>query len=260
MESRGMADGRVFGDPITTASLAADPGRSVVPLGVLADELMPAGLAAGELLLISGPPGIGKSRFAMGVLRDFCQASGRGAVYVTTPAELSEPQVRRLAAATGAVGVGVSVATVSSVDDLCGELDKRPPGLPFPVVIDSLLGLVQPWEQEKGLRRIRAVAERAGIALIVLAGNHLAGVAAGPRSPHHPADASITIRLDVEKPDIRLLTLVKYRNGAAPVYVRARHTAEGLGAVSDSDADTVDCGHGLAVIESVVAPVAVMEE
>ncbi|SHS67882.1 Uncharacterised protein [Mycobacteroides abscessus subsp. abscessus] len=53
---------------ISSAALADDPPREGLPLGPLLSPLLPSGLGCGEVALIVGPPGVGKSVLAMAVL------------------------------------------------------------------------------------------------------------------------------------------------------------------------------------------------
>jgi predicted ATP-dependent serine protease len=262
----------VFGSPITHQSVAATPPRLTVSLGETVDDLLSDGLAAGEILLITGPPGIGKSRLAMGFLRDFCRGTGRPAIYVTTQGELRAAEVMRLAACVDAVDCGVHVAELDGIEAVCSRLAALDPARgPIPVVIDSALGLFKPWDQEDGLRRLRVAADRGGVALIVLVGNQPSGAAAGPRSPLHVADAVISLHLD-DDPDARLLSLCKNRFGPAPRYTSVQHTSKGLVPVEESATDTEIedgermpsaaeiKGHSIAILEDSALSVAVFTD
>lgn len=249
------------GTAISAAAVAADPPRESMSLGPLLDPLLESGLGSGELVLVIGPPGMGKSVLALSVLASVGVAATRS-LYLHTPAEYgSDIEVRRLAARLGAIDCGIHSAQIVDVDsavELLMVVGETEPGTV--VVVDSLLGLAPSWSAESALRQLKTAAARSGIRLLVLSGNHQSGAACGPRSVLHVADMVVTMALDDSSTQARLLTTVKNRYAAAPKYQVLVHTNRGLEAAKGDQAAVDSRGHEVSLLGSVALPVAVIGE
>lgn len=173
-------------------------------------RVLPQGLSAGEVALVIGAPGAGKSRLALSLCQpETCRT---GFFYVGTRGEMGVDLLLDLVSASGLVDRGA--ASISNAD--------------FPlVVVDSLLGISSSGSQDRVLEALRAAATDAGTAVVLLSGNHATGAAAGPRSVVHLADYAVRVGLSAE-PSVRIVTTEKSRRSPAPLVAAAEHTAAGL--------------------------------
>jgi predicted ATP-dependent serine protease len=232
------ADGEVVWTEWTTQVVSRRAPRSALDLGPLLGRALPEGISAGEVVLIIGAPGVGKSRLGLSM----CRTATSGYFFVSTVSEMEEELLLDLARDFSCLDRGarsIHAADRSLVLKAIHAAGRARSGdLPPLVVVDSLLGISSPSQQHNVLWQLRRTAKDAGVALIVMSGNHAVGGAAGPRSVLHAADYTVTLSLSPD-PSVRLLTAVKSRRSSAPVSVGFEHTEHGLGAV-DLDAETAE--------------------
>lgn len=195
------------GVELTTALADLQPRRHALRMSPLLDPLFvdsTSGVSGGEVSVVLGAPGVGKSRLAMQWLSWVCRQYGTPGLYVSTDGEMAASQVIELAQALGALDAGIylegaSISIPHSVwhpDELYSVISSlRSAPVPVPVVVDSLLGLATTWRQEQAVRSLKEAAVLGNAAVMLLAGNHAVGSGAGPRSLLHPADAALRVTL-----------------------------------------------------------------
>lgn len=243
------------GVELTTALASSLPDRHALRMGPLLESIFvdpTSGVSAGEVLVILGAPGVGKSRLAMQWLSWVCRQYDTPGLYVATDGEMAAPQVIELAKALSALDAGIHLAgaplpaqvAVWEQDALCSMISGLRdcgPG-PFPVVVDSLLGLSTTWNQERAVRSLKDAAVAGNAAIVLLAGNHAVGSGAGPRSVLHPADVVLRMTLDETEAACRRITAVKNRHGRVPISALVRHTESGLISILADGSDAADAG------------------
>ncbi|CPW51219.1 DNA repair protein RadA [Mycobacteroides abscessus subsp. bolletii] len=243
------------GVELTTALADSQPRRHALRMSPLLDPLFvdsTSGVSGGEVSVVLGAPGVGKSRLAMQWLSWVCRQYGTPGLYVSTDGEMAASQVIELAQALGALDAGIhlegaSISIPHSVwhpDELYSVISSlRSAPVPVPVVVDSLLGLATTWQQERAVRSLKEAAVLGNAAVMLLAGNHAVGSGAGPRSLLHPADAVLRVTLDESDADCRRITVVKNRHGRVPLSALVRHTDSGLVPVLADGSDGAEAGN-----------------
>jgi DNA repair protein RadA/Sms len=180
------------------------------------DRVLGGGLVPGSLVLLGGPPGVGKSTLTGMALGNLC-AAGRRVLYVS--GEESAAQVRLRAERLGDDALGVPVLAETSVESVLVTLeDERPDAC----IVDSIQtlhvagmsgapGSVGQVREAAGA--IMQVAKRVGTAVILVGHVTKDGTVAGPRALEHLVDAVLLFEGERER-SFRTLRALKNRFGA----------------------------------------------
>ncbi|MBN7443195.1 hypothetical protein I3U51_21915 [Mycobacteroides abscessus subsp. abscessus] len=242
----------------TTDEAACRPPRVALNLGPLLNSALPKGISKGEVLLVIGSPGVGKSRLALSM----CPSAVGGYFFVSTVSEMDKNLLLDMASELACLDQGIkSVDGADRSTVLAAIRDagrSRHTEFPPLVVVDSLLGISSPSQQSSVLWELKSAAKDAGVALVVMSGNHATGAAAGPRSVLHAADYTVALSL-APRPSVRLLTAVKSRRSPAPVSVGVEHTEAGLVAI-DLDSEEAEFASGTAVLSDTAIVVATIAD
>src|SRR5712691_507592 len=220
-----------------SVALGDVPTRDVerVPTGF--DELdraLGGGLVAGQVVLLGGDPGIGKSTL---LLQALCNNNFSGkSLYVTgeESAEQVAMRARRLALDTG----GVRLLAETQLERIIGALDTGKPGV---AVIDSIQTI---WSEalqsapgsvaqvRECAAQLTRHAKRAGTALLLIGHVTKEGAIAGPRVLEHIVDTVLYFEGDPGS-SFRLVRAVKNRFGAVNELGVFAMTEKGLKGVSN---------------------------
>jgi DNA repair protein RadA/Sms len=199
------------------------------------DRVLGGGIVPGEVVLLAGEPGVGKSTLLLEAVHRWA-AGGGVALYVT--AEESPGQVRLRAERTGNVHERTYIAAESDLAALLGQVDAVQPTL---LVVDSVQTVRTAAVESAagGVTQVRAVASAlAGLAkereLPVLLVGHVTkeGSVAGPRVLEHLVDAVLQFEGDPAS-SMRLLRGVKNRFGPADEVGCFRMVDHGIEGVPD---------------------------
>lgn len=179
------------------------------------DRVAGGGLVPGSLLLVGGPPGIGKSTLLLQVAEGV--GRGEGAVlYVTGEESLSQVRMR-----ADRLGVATQRLSLLSEIDLEGILATARDARPRLLMVDSVQTLMHPEvssapgsvaqvrECTAGLMRL---AKSEGITVILVGHVTKDGSLAGPRVMEHLVDTVLYFEGD-DAQDYRVLKAVKNRFG-----------------------------------------------
>ncbi len=225
------------GNEAEPVALGDVPTRDVerVPTGL--DELdraLGGGLAAGQVILLGGDPGIGKSTLLLQALCSF--GSKEKCIYVS--GEESAEQValrsRRLGLDTG----GVRLLAETQLERIVGALEAGKPGV---AVIDSIQTIWSETLQSApgSVAQVRECAaqltrhaKRAGAALLLIGHVTKEGAIAGPRVLEHIVDTVLYFEGDPGS-SFRLVRAVKNRFGAVNELGVFAMTDKGLKGVSN---------------------------
>src|SRR3989475_573484 len=184
-----------------------------IPTGVgELDRALGAGLVAGQVVLLGGDPGIGKSTLLLQTL-----ATLKEVLYVTgeESAEQIAMRARRLSLDAG----GVRLLAETQLERILGALDA---GKPAVAVIDSIQTLWSETLQSApgSVAQVRECAaqltrhaKRAGSALFIIGHVTKEGAIAGPRVLEHIVDTVLYFEGDPHS-SFRLIRAVKNRFGA----------------------------------------------
>ncbi|MFM2438403.1 MAG: repair protein RadA [Actinomycetota bacterium] len=230
----------------TTAGRPTRPARPVTELTATAqrrlssgldefDRVLGGGLVPGQVVLLAGEPGVGKSTLLLEVAQSI---ASRGECCLYISGEESSEQIGVRARRIGADAGTLLVADESELPAVVGHLEEHEPAL---LVIDSVQtisspqvdgragGVAQVLEVTQALVRL---AKGRGMPLIVIGQSTRENTIAGPRAMEHLVDTVLAFEGD-RSTSLRLLRAVKNRYGAADEVVCFEQTAEGLREVPD---------------------------
>ncbi len=224
--------------PASSVSLAEiqakDMERIATGIGEL-DRALGGGLVAGQVVLLGGDPGIGKSTLLLQTLASLSNA----VLYVTgeESAEQIALRARRLALEAG----GVQLAAETQLERVLGALEAAKPRV---AVIDSIQTL---WSEalqsapgsvaqvRECAAQLTRHAKRSGSALFMIGHVTKEGAIAGPRVLEHIVDSVLYFEGDPNSA-FRLVRAVKNRFGAVNELGVFAMTEKGLRGVANPSA------------------------
>ena len=206
-----------------------------IPTGIgELDRALGGGLVAGQVVLLGGDPGIGKSTL---LLQALTSMAGTGAlIYVT--GEESVEQVALRARRLGLEAANVRIAAETQLERVLGALEAARPRV---AVIDSIQTL---WSESLqsapgSVAQVRECAaqltrhaKRAGTALFLVGHVTKEGAIAGPRVLEHIVDTVLYFEGDAHS-SFRLVRAAKNRFGAVNELGVFAMTEKGLRGVSN---------------------------
>ncbi|MCL1840919.1 MAG: DNA repair protein RadA, partial [Propionibacteriaceae bacterium] len=193
---------------------AAD--RTLTGIGEL-DRVLGGGLVPGEVVLLAGEPGVGKSTLLLEVAAQWAR-QGRRTLYVS--GEESAAQVRLRAQRTGGLADELYLAAETDLETVLGHIEQVCPSL---MVLDSVQtisagagdgapgGVSQVREVTSAIVR---VAKRRGMSVVIVGHVTKDGAIAGPRTMEHLVDAVLSFEGE-RHGGFRMVRGVKNRFGPA---------------------------------------------
>jgi DNA repair protein RadA/Sms len=239
-EQAAERGGRPIGPAATPVALAEVPARDVERLGTgLAelDRVLGGGLVAGQVTLIGGDPGIGKSTL---LLQALAALSAQHSVLYVSGEESAEQvalRARRLGVGTAAVGLLAEI----QLERVLGALQAARPEV---AVVDSIQTLWSDTLQSApgSVAQVRECAaqltrqaKKTGTALFIVGHVTKEGALAGPRVLEHIVDTVLYFEGDPHSA-FRLVRAVKNRFGAVNELGVFAMTDGGLRAVANPSA------------------------
>ncbi len=236
-EAVGERQGRAPRTPGSTVALAEVRPRDLERLssGIAElDRALGGGLVAGQVVLLGGDPGIGKSTLLLQSLSSLEQA-----LYVT--GEESAEQVALRARRLGLETAGVRLAAETQLERVLGTLEAAKPSV---AVIDSIQTL---WSEalqsapgsvaqvRECAAQLTRFAKRSGSALFLVGHVTKEGAIAGPRVLEHIVDTVLYFEGDPHSA-FRLVRAAKNRFGAVNELGVFAMTEKGLRGVSNPSA------------------------
>jgi DNA repair protein RadA/Sms len=194
---------------------AADPARLATGLAEL-DRVLGGGLVPGSVILLAGPPGIGKSTLLLQWLAAMA-AAGRPGLLVS--GEESRAQV---AGRARRIGVAVDAVSFASGRELQGVLVAARAERPAVLAVDSIQTLRDPEAstQPGGVAQVRGcvdalveLAKTDDVTVVVSGHVTKDGDLAGPRALEHAVDVVLTFEGD-PRSGLRIVSGGKNRFGA----------------------------------------------
>ena len=208
--------------------------RSAVGIGEL-DRVLGGGLVPGATVLVGGEPGVGKSTLLLQAADMMAGASG---VVLIATAEESVHQVQMRARRVGVRSDGVSIASVSDVDDIIDVARRLDPAA---VVVDSIQTISASdvagtaggtTQVRESAARLINFAKQSGTPVFLVGHVTKDGSIAGPRTLEHMVDIVLYLEGEVDR-DLRFLRGIKNRFGSVNEVGVFEMTRTGLAEVSD---------------------------
>ena len=236
---------------LKTAGTGTAPGRAARSLSEVAadatpreltgmgefDRVLGGGLVAGQVVLLAGEPGVGKSTLLAAVAHAMASRNETATVlYVSGEESVEQISVR--ARRIGAVAPGILLADETDLASLLGHVEAHDPIL---LIVDSVQamasasvegragGMTQVQEVTAVLTRI---AKTRRMPLLLIGQSTRENAVAGPRALEHMVDTVLTFEGD-KHTSLRLLRAVKNRYGPADEVVCFEQCDDGLREVPD---------------------------
>jgi DNA repair protein RadA/Sms len=180
------------------------------------DRVLGGGLVPGSVVLIGGPPGIGKSTLTAMALGQL-SAAGRSTLYVT--GEESAAQVRLRAERLGEAALEVPVLAETALDQILAVIEAERPDI---CVIDSIQTMngSEAGGAPGSVGQVRESAaalmdcgKRRGVAIVLVGHVTKEGAVAGPRVLEHLVDCVLLFDGERER-SYRTIRALKNRFGA----------------------------------------------
>lgn len=206
------------------------------------DRVLGGGLVPGQVVLVAGEPGVGKSTLLLAVAHEVAARPGSGTLsdapvlYVT--GEESAEQVGIRAERIGAMNESLLVADETDIQVVLGHIREHHPRL---VVIDSVQTMASPEVDGRpgGVAQVLEVtqaltrsAKERGVPLLLVGQSTRENTVAGPRALEHLVDTVVTFEGD-RASALRLLRASKNRYGPADEVAAFEQTENGLRQVLD---------------------------
>ncbi|MEA3506474.1 MAG: ATPase domain-containing protein [Elusimicrobiota bacterium] len=193
------------------------------------DRIIGGGLVNEEILLLAGPPGVGKSTLFLQLAQNYSK-SGFKVIFVS--GEESPGQIKVHARRLAIKGDKIIVVGSGDLGEIKQIVDKVKPDILF---VDSIQAVVTPGVnsapgtlkqvKESGLK-LTSIAKNTGTRVIVSGQITKQGTIAGPKVLEHIVDA--VIYMDSIEQDTRLITAAKNRFGSCGDFALFNLTAKGL--------------------------------
>lgn len=225
---------------ITDVDLSVEHTRLTTGLPEF-DRVIGGGLVAGQVLLLSGEPGAGKSTILLTMADRIARQTGKRVLYVSGEESISQIAVR--ARRIDALSEGLYLADDTDLATILGHIDEHAADLAL-VIVDSVQtvasanvegragGVSQVMEVAQVLTR---AAKSRSIPLFLVGQVTKESTVAGPRALEHTVDT--TLALDGDKhTSLRLLRAVKNRYGPADEIACFEQTDTGLKEIADPSA------------------------
>ena len=201
------------------------------------DRVLGGGLVAGQVVLLAGEPGVGKSTLVAAVAHAMALRNETANVlYVSGEESVEQISVR--ARRTGAVAPGILLAEETDLGALIGHVEAHSPVL---LVVDSVQAIASSSVDGRagGMSQVQEVtsvlvrlAKRRRLPLLLIGQSTREHAVAGPRALEHMVDTVLTFEGD-KHTALRMLRAVKNRYGPADEVVCFEQADDGLREVPD---------------------------
>jgi DNA repair protein RadA/Sms len=230
-----VRSGRAAAEPVALGDVAARELERISTGMEELDRALGGGLVPGQVVLLGGDPGIGKSTL---LLQALCTSAAEKNSFLYVTGEESAEQVAMRAKRLSLDSRGVRLLAETQLERIAGALDA---GKPRIAVIDSIQTI---WSEalqsapgsvaqvRECAAQLTRHAKRAGTALLLIGHVTKEGAIAGPRVLEHIVDTVLYFEGDPGS-SFRLVRAVKNRFGAVNELGVFAMTEKGLKGVSN---------------------------
>ncbi len=201
------------------------------------DRVLGGGLVAGQVVLLAGEPGVGKSTLVAAVAHTMALRNETANVlYVSGEESVEQISVR--ARRTGAVAPGILLAEETDLGALIGHVEAHDPVL---LIVDSVQAIASSSVDGRagGMSQVQEVtsvlvrlAKSRRLPLLLIGQSTRENAVAGPRALEHMVDTVLTFEGD-KHTALRMLRAVKNRYGPSDEVVCFEQADDGLREVPD---------------------------
>lgn len=206
-----------------------------------ADRVLGGGLVPGGVILLAGPPGVGKSSCALYIAASIAN-KGKKVLYITGEETANQVASRAIRiGATNTEGTLGQTLFLLSEGNLQNSIQQLADLRPDFVVVDSIQTILSDESEGRvgSVSQVNEVAtdftniaKRMNIPIILIGHVTKEGTIAGPRVVEHLVDVVLFFEANEDTP-LRLLRAIKNRYGATDEIGCFQHTSEGLVPVED---------------------------
>ncbi|MFW6134502.1 MAG: ATPase domain-containing protein [Elusimicrobiota bacterium] len=199
------------------------------------DRIIGEGVVKGQVVLIGGPPGVGKSTLFL-QLTDKFGGQGKKVMYIS--GEENPGQIKITADRIGVKGDDVVVIGTSDISEIRKVTRQYEPDILF---VDSIQAVVDSNQSgspgsvsqvKKCGHELTAVAKNTGSVIFMSGQITKQGRIAGPKVLEHIVDT--VIYMDILEGNIRIMSAVKNRFGSCGDFVMLSLNSKGLKEMTDS--------------------------
>jgi DNA repair protein RadA/Sms len=201
------------------------------------DRVLGGGLVAGQVVLLAGEPGVGKSTLVAAVAHTMAlRHEASNVLYVSGEESVEQISVR--ARRTGAVAPGILLADETDLGALIGHVEAHDPVL---LVVDSVQAMASAAVEGRagGMSQVQEVtsvlvrlAKSRRLPVLLIGQSTRENSVAGPRALEHMVDTVLVFEGD-KHTSLRMLRAVKNRYGPADEVVCFEQCDDGLREVPD---------------------------
>ncbi|MCW2614013.1 MAG: repair protein RadA [Frankiales bacterium] len=201
------------------------------------DRVLGGGLVAGQVVLLAGEPGVGKSTL-LGAVAHAMALRNTSSTVLYVSGEESVEQISVRARRTGAVAPGILLADETDLGSLLGHVEAHDPCL---LIVDSVQAMASASVEGRagGMSQVQEVtqvlvriAKSRRMPLLLIGQSTRENAVAGPRALEHMVDTVLTFEGD-KHTALRMLRAVKNRYGPADEVVCFEQADDGLREVPD---------------------------
>jgi DNA repair protein RadA/Sms len=199
------------------------------------DRVLGGGLVAGQVVLVAGEPGVGKSTRLLDVSHRFAAANG---IVLYVSGEESAEQIALRARRIGALHENLLIADETELEQLLAHVRAVRPAM---LVVDSVQTIATSAIESRagGVAQVHEVtqvitqwAKTHGLPTLLVGQSTRENSVAGPRALEHLVDTVVTFEGD-RTSSLRMLRSVKNRFGPTDEVACFEHDEDGLREVAD---------------------------